>query len=147
MSNPFNPFAHKTGEQIMATWQARALRGSEGKLQHVLFTAMVNEYSAITQNTWLVLLGVIIPKFNADQPFLNGYAKIMPSGRVVSEVFYRGDRQLQMIYRSKDEFISEMRKLADKLKLDDLDRVAMFALLGKWIAADLRVGVEGELVH
>lgn len=125
-------------------WQAAALRRSTGKMQHVLFTAMQNEYTAITPNTWLVLLNIIIPHFNADQPFLNGYAKIMPSGRVVSEVFYRGERQLQVVYHSKDEFISEMRRLADRLKLNDLDRVAMFALLGKWIVADYRVGLNGE---
>lgn len=139
-----NPFAHKSGEEIAAMWQTRALHASTGKMQHVLFRAMANEYTGVTSKSWVLLLSIIIPNFNPDQPFLDGHAKIMQSGRVVSEVFYRGDRRLQVVYQNKDEFISEMRRLADRLKLNDVDRVAMFALLGKWIVADYRVGVHGE---
>lgn len=147
MTNPFNPFAHKSGAEIMATWQIRALDATRGKLQQVLFRAMANEYSGITSNTWLTLLRLINPDFtDAPLPGLIGYAKVMQSGRVVSEVVMdkMGTRRLQVVYQSKDEFVSDMRRLADRLKLNDVDRVAMFALLGKWIVADYRVGVNGE---
>jgi len=147
MSNPFNPFAHRSGPEIMATWQIRALRETRGKLQQVLFRAMANEYTAITEQTWRTLLKMINPDFtDAPLPGLIGYAQVLPSGRVVSEVLVDryGTRQLQAIYRNKDEFVSEMRRLADRLKLNDVDRVTMFALLAKWITVDHRLDVHGE---
>ncbi len=144
-----NPFAHKTGDEIMASWQMRALAGSRDKLQQVIFRAMANEYTAVTSNTWRTLLRMINPLFtDAPLPGLVGYAKIMQSGRVVSEVIMDkyGVRRTQVIYANKDEFISDVRRFADWLKLNDADRLEMFEVLARWITADTRVGVNGEKV-
>ena len=141
-----NPFAHLSGEQISATWQIRALREARGKLQYVLWRAMANEYTGITANTWETLLRLINKNFKEmPLPGLLGYAMIVPSGRVVSQVVDKDyGLRLQVIYRHKPEFLSELRRLADRLKLDDLDRADMFAVMGKWITVDYRIGVDGE---
>lgn len=123
-------------------WQSRALAAAEGKLQRVMLVALAKEYGAVLP----ILLRVTFPGFvDIPRPFLCGYATIMRSGRVACDVTASdGTIYRAAIYRTKDEFVGEMRKLADKLKLNDADRTEMFAVLQKWIVADLRVGPNGE---
>ena len=150
MTSPFNPFAYKTQDQIRQMWQIRALAYAKdhGKIFRVLMRCFINEYIAVTQSTWQSLLRIAIPGYDdLQRPLLLGNARVEMSGRVTSEVINEGGVVVRMaLYESKDKFLWEFRKMADKLKLNDVDRVAMFAVLGKWISEDLRVGVEGERV-
>lgn len=150
-----NPFAFKSKEQVLETWQAKALRAAKGKLGRVLLQSMRKEYIGVTDTSWATLLRWIykvdgyllglndLIKF----PRLQGYGRVELSGRVTCVIQYE-DMHFERIalYRSKDEFVGEARLLADALQLADFERVEMFALLGKWIPEDHTIGLHGEKV-
>ena len=141
-----NPFAHKSADELAQMWQLRSLHASHklDPLHRVIFAAFLEEYSGVTPGTWSVIYRGLFGNHDIAWP-IKGYAKIMQSGRVVAMVVDRlQGARLSEIYRNKDEFISDLRRFADKLKLSDADRVAFFAVLGGWIVADLRVDVHGE---
>ena len=73
------------------------------------------------------------------------YATIMRSGCVACDLVDRdGIIKRETIYDSVDEFIGEVRRLADSLKLNDKDREEMFVNLQKWVVADHRINHEGR---
>jgi hypothetical protein len=144
-----NPFANKSEEQIRSSWQGRALALSakeNGRMFRVLVRSLLNEYTGVTYNTWEYVLKLSIPGFvDLDRPLLLGYARAELSGRITTQYINRnGDPFRVAIYRDKAEFVSEMRRLADRLKLGDRDRTAMFDTLKKWITEDKSIGVHGE---
>ena len=134
-------------------WQMRALmatKNQHGKLFRILLQTFIEEYTAITVNTWEVILRAMfgIDGFNAlGRPFLIGRARIELSGRVTSEVVdHYGMTRREAFYRNQNDYIGALRRLADHLKLKDIDRVEMFATMSKWITEDRRVGLHGEKV-
>lgn len=135
-------FYRKEEAELREMWQARVLRESEGRLQRVLLVVFAKEYAAALP----VLLRVAIPGFeDIKRPFLSGYATIMQSGRIVCDCVGRdGELSKVAVYQSENEFVTEMRGLADKLKLSDSDREEMFAVLRKWIVADKRINQFGQ---
>jgi hypothetical protein len=137
-----NPFAGKIVAEIREMWQARALRESHGRLQRALLVVFAKEYAAALP----VLLRVAVPGFeDIKRPFLSGYATIMQSGRVVCDMTCDdGVVRKTAVYDAISEFIHEMRAFADQLKLDDTDRKEMFALLQRWVVADLRIDPIGR---
>lgn len=148
-----NPFAHKSKEEVLDMWQARALRAAQGKLGRVLLQSMRKEYIGVTDTSWATLLRWIykidgfllglndLIKF----PRLIGYGRVERSGRITCVLQY-ADMRVERIalYRSKEEFVGDMRTLADALKLTDVDRAAMFALIGRWLPEDHTIGLRGE---
>lgn len=140
-----NPFKGMSKEEIRATWQSRALAGAQQfdhKLGKVLLVVLADEYA-----------GIIAPLLHATfngftditRPFLSGYATITQTGAMLCDLVRTdGSVRKEKIYDSDDDFISDMRNLADKLKLDDADRIDFFRVLRRWVTADLRVGVNGE---
>lgn len=138
-----NPFLQKKLDEMTQMWQVRALREAKDKISRVLLVVFAKEYAAALP----ILLRVAIPGFEDIQaPFLSGYASIMPSGRLVCDMTCSdGLIRKTEIYHTTDEFNSDMRRLADKLKLSDEDRDEMFMLLRKWIVSDLRIDQHGKL--
>lgn len=146
-----NPFANKSGAELADTWQLRCLVATkklQPKLHRVLLQTFFEEYPAVTPNTWDTLLRVLFRDAGVEslgRPLLVGRARVEQSGRVTTEIVDSyGRRCRAALYRTKDDFIGDLRRLADRLKLSDLDRTEMFAAMGKWITADLRIGVHGE---
>lgn len=137
--------ASKHADEIREMWQSRALRAADGKMRRVLVAALTKEYPAAI----VTLLKVTFPGFiEFEPPIFIGYASIQPDGKVACEagevrlgVTYRG---LLPVFDSEQQFIYEMRKLADRLKLSDRDRTEMFTVLQKWVASDRRIGAQGE---
>ena len=137
-----NPFARKVAGQIEQMWQCRVLRASHGKLRQVVLVMLAKEYAAAMP----VLLRVAFPGFvDLSRPMLIGYATIVWSGRMVCDLIeWDGTRKKETIYDSLDEYIGEVRRLADALKLDDADREQMFTVMQKWVVADHRINHEGR---
>jgi len=137
-----NPFLNKHAEEIRQTWQSRALAAAEGKLACVLLVALSFEYAGAMP----VLLRVTFPGFtDIVRPFLSGYATIVPSGKVACNMVDKdGVIKVVAVYASKDQFVGEMRRLADKLKFTDSEREEFFGVLSRWIVKDMRVGPHGE---
>lgn len=134
--------AKKHADEIRQMWQSRALHASTGKMRKVLITALAKEYPG----AMVTLMKVTFPGFvDFDLPIFLSYAHICRFGTIVCEMMEKhGVRRTVCVYRSENAFIYDMRKLADKLKLDDKDRVEMFTVLQKWVASDRRVGVMGH---
>jgi hypothetical protein len=128
--------AKKPADDIREMWQARALRESAGVLRKVLITALAKEWPGELE----MLMRVVFPGFvDIDRPMIVSYGTISPAGRVCCEVIDRaGLIGVIAIYESENDFLVATRNLADRLKLDDADRIAMFAVLQKWITKDLR---------
>lgn len=137
-----NLMLHKHAQEVRDMWQSRALAAAEGALARVLLAIFAEAYPTALKT----LLLVTFPGFvDIQRPFLRGYATIVPSGRVVCDmVCTDGTVRKETVYESQEKFIYDARKLADKLKLADKDRVEMFGLLSKWISSDMRIGVNGQ---
>lgn len=130
----------KVAEEVRAMWQARALLAAKDKIQRVLLVAIAKEYPAAFR-TLLRAIGIA----DINRPFLCSYATIVPSGRIVCDMIEKdGSKRTVAIYKNENEFIYEMRKLADELKLNDADRIEMFTVLQKWVTKDQRVNVFGD---
>jgi hypothetical protein len=136
-----NPFAGKIADEIRQMWQARALREATGKLQQVMLVVFFQEYDEALK-ILLHVNGIVDIKL----PAYSGYATISPGGRLVCDEMI--DRQKTTrkttVYHNEGEFIGEMRRFADRLKLNDRDREEMFAVLRKWVVADLRIDHMGR---
>jgi len=132
----------KHAEEIRAMWQSRALAASSGKLRKVIVCALAKEYPG----AMVTLLRVTFPGFvDLDRPIFVSYAHVALDGSVICDMVDReGRRVTGWVYRKEEHFIYAMRKLADRLKLDDRDRIEMFTVLQKWVASDRRVGVLGQ---
>ena len=126
--------------RLRDTWQGRALAEARGRTAAVLLAVIAAEWPTVLPT----LLRVVFPGFiDIDRPFLRGYAQIAPSGAVICEMVDRdANVAVVPIYESKDRLLGDFRRLADRLKLKDEDRVTLFAVLGKWIVKDARVDHE-----
>jgi len=134
--------ADKHAEEIRAMWQSRALSAASGKLRKVLIVAFAKEYPGVL----VTLMKVTFPGFaDFDLPIFLSYAHIALDGSIICQWMNKAKiKRPVRVYDSEDAFIYEMRKLADRLKLDDCDRIEMFTVLQKWVASDRRVGVLGQ---
>ena len=146
-----NPFAHKSADELAAMWQLKAMAWTfknSPKLFAILLRVLANEYTAVTHNTWAVILrGMTGTPDLPGNIVLQGYARVEPSGRVTTIATTRDGEVFRMaLYRNKYAFVSDMRRIADKLKLNDGDRIAMFDVLKGWITEDKTVSVHGEKI-
>lgn len=126
------------GQQIADTWQARCLRESRGKTAAVIMAVMFQNY----RDDMPYLLRQVWPGFrDIRRPFISGGAVIAPNGKVLCGVVHEGcDNPIaQVIYYSEGDLVKDMRDLADRLKLNDRDRVEMTEAFKKWVVADRRV--------
>lgn len=137
--------AKKSADEIRDMWQSRILREADGKLQRVMMIALAKEHPA----DLLVLLKATFGTVEIPMPFYSGYATIVPSGHLVCMMHDRDSagitwKGVVKVYDTEQQFLGDARRLADGLKLNDADRVALFAMLQKWVAADQRVDHEGR---
>lgn len=132
----------KEAAEVRETWQYKLLFETKGngKEGEVIMVVLANLYLEALE----VLLAMMKRRF--VPPCLTGYARIMAGGQVVCDLMKTPSLRLKnvLLYDSEDQMIGEFRRLADKLKLPDAERIAMFAALKKWVSQDRRVGVEGD---
>jgi hypothetical protein len=67
--------------------------------------------------------------------------KVAKSGAVVADVILRDHRVVKdkPIYRDEIALQNDFRRLADRLKLNDADRIEMFKCVQRWVVADRRL--------
>ncbi len=136
-------------EKIRGTWQARALAESKGKTAAVVLAVLFFNYAETMQ----VLLRVVYPGFRELQfPFYASGATVVKSGQVVCDLATARLANVlcktrnALVYDSEAELIKEFRDIADRLKLNDHDRVAMTKAVQNWVVADLRINHLGQKV-
>lgn len=139
-----NSLLNKPAQELRDMWQARALAETKGRLFIVVLAVVTHEWpTALT-----ILMRVVFPGFrDIERPFICSYATITATGKVIADVVPRdGRRRPQIIYDTEGEMVKDFRDLADRLKLNDTERVEMTGVLKKWVAADRRINHMGEKV-
>ena len=89
-----------------------------------------------------VLLRLVFPGFTSiAAPFYCTIAKIDKTGAIVADVVTKDGQIVKdsVVFRSEVEMEGQFRRLADRLKLSDQDRVEMFKCVQRWVVADTRL--------
>jgi hypothetical protein len=124
---------------LRRSWQARALLAAEGKAGMVLLSMIDHSYGT---DTLRVLLPLVFPGYiEPSLPCLASCGKVDKSGAVVADVIMKNHDLVKdkVIYGSELELRDEFRKLADRLKLPDADRIELFKCVQRWVVADRRL--------
>jgi len=128
----------KQAQDMRGMWQVRALEAARGKLGMVLLSVLAHSYD----DAMPVLLRVAFPGYiEPALPCLVTAARISKTGAVVADVVDRdGFKHLRTpLYPNEMMLRDEFRRLADRLKLNDADRVEMFKAVQRWVVADMRL--------
>lgn len=126
-------------DDLRASWQVRALIEAKNKKVGVtLLSVLAHTYD----EAMFVIMRVAFPGFTSiSPPFLCTAGKIAKTGHVVADAVMPDGTISKNIalYRNSRELRDAFRHLADKLKLDDEDRLEMFSALRRWIVCDFRL--------
>lgn len=131
-------FENSLAFDLRGSWQARALSEAHGHTAMVLLSVLSHTYD----DALLVLLPLVFPGYvEPSLPVLASCGKVSKAGTIVADVI-RKDHVLVkdvMIYSSEVALQNDFRRLADRLKLNDADRVEMFKCVQRWVVADTRL--------
>lgn len=119
-------------------WQAKVLAAAQGKLGAVVLSVLAHNFD----DEMLVLLRVVFPGFTTiTAPFLVSAGKVAKTGHVCADVAKRDGEIVKMaiLFRDTLELQTEMRRLADRVKLSDGDRNALFGAVKRWLVCDYRL--------
>lgn len=122
---------------LRGDWRARVLAVSRGKLGAVVLSVIAHNYD----DQLLPLLQFVFPGFTSiAAPFLCTAARISLQGRVYADIRQKsGLVTREVLFETEIDLQGAFRKLADKLKLPDRDRIEMFAAVKRWIVCDYRI--------
>lgn len=119
-------------------WQAKVLAEAKGKLGAVVLSVLAHNFD----DEMPVLLRVVFPGFTTiTAPFLISSGKVAKTGHVCADVAKRDGEIVKMaiLFRDTLELQTEMRRLADRVKLSDGDRNALFGAVKRWLVCDYRL--------
>jgi hypothetical protein len=131
-------FENSLAFDLRATWQARALHEAKGLTGMVLLSVLSHTYD----EALLVLLPIVFPGYvEPALPVLSSCGKIDKTGAVVADVIRKDHHVVKdvVLYRTDADLQNDFRRLADRLKLNDSDRVEMFKCVQRWLVADRRL--------
>jgi hypothetical protein len=122
--------------ELRNSWRAKALLCSSGKTHIVLLSILADAYDDL-----IFLLKAIYPGFQGiGPPSLVSSGRINWSGKIIAK--YAGtDGTIRWapLYKSEIHLRDEFRKFADRLQLNDAERVELFGAIGVWLNSDLRL--------
>jgi hypothetical protein len=120
------------------TWQGRTLAAATGKTAAVLLSVLAHSYD----DAMLPLLQVVFPGFTSiAAPFFCTAGKVAKSGHITADMVTKTGKVIKNfpVYISEIELRDDFRRLADRLKLSDADRVELFGAVKRWVVADRRL--------
>lgn len=118
------------------TWQARSLAAAEGKTAAVLLSVLAHNYE---DSLMLICRAIGLSTF-LPTPFLVSIGKVNHDGSVIAKVQQKdGEIEWWSLYPSELALRDDFRRLADRLKLSDADRVELFDAVKRWLPADRRL--------
>jgi hypothetical protein len=137
-----DPLHTMHAQQLRDKWQARILAENKGRAFVVALAIIAKRWPEALE----ILLRVVFESFrDIGRPFIRSRAIVQKDGSVIAEVVPRiGPPRWQIVYDSEAEMVKEFRDIADRLRLDDAERVEMTETLKMWVAADRRVDFNGE---
>lgn len=143
MADSASDLIHKHAADLRHTWQGRALAEAQGRMMLVVSSMLAHAYD----EAMAVMFRVVKPKcWDAYQqtlrtPFLCSAGKIWKDGTIVADaiLFDGALKQRKVMFSSSRDFEYECRKLADRLKLSDKERVEFFIVAKNWVVCDYRI--------
>jgi hypothetical protein len=131
---------HSSSAELEQSWQVRALRQTRlDPLGMAVLSVIADSYDEALP--WI--LCVAFPGFaGLTTPAIVTSAKISKSGRVVADVVWNHYDPIAKddeIFRDERTMEGCFRRLADRLRLTDAERIEMFAAVRRWVVADRRL--------
>lgn len=123
------------------SWQSRALRLTvevAPQLCRVLMSVFADNYD----ETMIFLLHAAFPGYNGlVAPFFCSNPKIDKAGHIVADLIDRDGLRIRnhVVFSDERQMEGIFRKLADRMKLSDTDRIDLFIALRHWVKADQRL--------
>jgi hypothetical protein len=130
--------ARRHAQDLRECWQGRLLAHASGKIGAVALSILAHNYD----DGLPILLRVVFPGFTSiTAPFFCSAAKIVKTGHVCADMVNRDGRIIKnaVIFRDTRGMESELRRLADAVKLSDAERTEFFACAKRWVVADHRL--------
>ncbi len=133
-------FTH--AEELRGMWQSRILRATEGYMRAVVLSMLAHSYRDAMSTLLKVTYG---PNVTLRPPLLSTCGKIQKNGTITA-VVRKADNstELMTFFPSVDVLQGRFRALADRMKLNDEERVEMFGMVQRWLVVDFRKGPNGE---
>jgi hypothetical protein len=128
----------KEARQLREAWQGRVLAAARGHTGAVVLSILAHNFDGAI----LTLCQVVFPGFESIQaPFLCSAGRIDKAGRVIADVAEKNGliSKGQVMYLTDIAYRDDMRRLADRLKLSDQERLEFFTCVKRWLVADLRL--------
>ncbi len=126
-------------DDLRQSWQGRMLAMTYGKpISGVVLSILSHNFD----DAMPVLLRVVFPGFvSIKAPFICSAAKVSKAGHVVADIVDRHENHIRgaVVFRSLKEMETAIRRLADKMKLSDEERVEFFMAAKRWVVADQRL--------
>jgi hypothetical protein len=128
---------HREAKQLRESWQGRVLAAACGHTQVVVLSVLAHNFDGAV----LTLCEVVFPGFEGLRSGLVSAGRVDKAGRVIADVAEKDGRisRGQVIYLTDIAYRDDMRRLADRLKLTDQERLEFFTCVKRWLVADLRL--------
>lgn len=123
---------------LRASWQARVLAAAHGHMGAVVLSVLSHNFDEAMPT----LLRLVFPGFTSiTAPFYCTAGKVDKAGRVVADVVTARGEVVKdsVVFASEEKLRDEFRRLADRLKLSDPDRIELFKCVQRWVVADRRL--------
>jgi hypothetical protein len=130
----------KLAFDLRGSWQAQTLVHSTGTTFAVIMSVLAHNFP----DAMTTLLRAVIPAWDGLPigPYLSTAGKVDKTGAIVANVVFPKSGIIEkdaVLYLSETHLRDDMRRLADRLKLADRDRVEFFTAVKNWVVADRRL--------
>lgn len=125
-------------QDLRECWQGRLLAEAHGDLSLVVQSILAHNFD----EAFATLMHVVFPGFEGLYlPGFTSAAKVDKAGRVVADYANRDGRITKdfLIFKSEMQMRNVLRRLADKLKFTDQERLEFFTAARRWVVADRRL--------
>ncbi len=128
-----------SGEELNASWQGRALRFANDNPQ--LKTFLMSLLADNWDDAMPFLLTAVYGEFGIKAPFYCSNPKIDKRGHIVADLIGTDGFKYKnaVVFISTNQMQGTLRKLGDRLKLSDEERIELFNAARHWVKADLRL--------
>lgn len=139
-TDPVHLIESQLAFDLRSTWQARVLYACGGHMGAVIMSVLAHSYGEA--DGLQILLKIVFPGFTSiTAPYYCSIAKINKAGQVVADVMSRDGVIVKnsKVFDSEVQMRDEFRRLADRLRLSDDDRIELFKCAQRWCPADQRL--------
>lgn len=132
-------FATTIEFDLRGSWQARALVETKGPARMVMLSVLAHTL----EEAVITLCFAAFHDFDGRLPIpaLVSAARIAKTGAVVADMVDRFGtiKKDTVLFKTELEMRDAFRRLADRMKLSDSDRIEMFKYVQRWVVADRRL--------